>query len=104
MIKELTELEYKNTFSQKMIKLEEVDNPVNIWPYVNKLVKENIVREHVFENNLIEITYRNNINTFDHILLPTNCQNKYTVIIVDLQKSNIYGHYSLNLNEKYELS
>ena len=77
---------------------------VDIWGYVGELVKENVVDNYVYENNLVELVYRNDTSTFDHILLPTDDQNVFIILVVDLTKKVIFGHIKLDLKQKYGLT
>ena len=77
---------------------------VDIWNYVEELVKQKLVDNYVYENNLVETVYRNDTSTFDHILLPTGNPNIFVTLVVDLTNQNIFGHIELDLNQKYGLT
>jgi hypothetical protein len=103
LTKQLTEIELKNTFGNKMTDVTQTAMPVvDIWNYVKELAKENLVDNYVYENNLIEVVYRNDSSTFDHILLPTENKNIFITIVVDLIEKNILGHTKLDLDQMYE--
>lgn len=105
MTKQLTETEFKNTFGNKLTDVTETAEPVvDIWNYVEELVKQNLVDIYVYENNLVETVYRNDTSTFDHIHLPTGDQNIFVTLVVDLINKNIFGHIKLDLNKKYGLT
>ncbi len=105
MLSPLTEEEYKSTFGDKMINVTKAAAPqVDIWPYVERLVKANIVQEIVFNRNLVEYVYRSVEKSFDHVLLPTENSNVFVVVIVDLLHQNIKGHFRLDLNDLYGTS
>ncbi|WP_299005770.1 hypothetical protein [uncultured Tenacibaculum sp.] len=76
MTQELTETEFKNSFDNGMTDITEmeINEPIDIWNYVKKLTKNQIVNRIVYENELVEKVYRNDLKTFDHILLPTKKQ------------------------------
>ncbi|QNF34763.1 hypothetical protein HUW51_19270 [Adhaeribacter swui] len=57
----------------------------------------------VYDQELVEKVYRSCENTYDHVLLPTENQNTFIVIVIDLLAKNIRGHYILNLDREYEL-
>jgi hypothetical protein len=103
MMRELTEKEFKETLGIKMTDITqvEIDNPIDIWDYVRQLTENKIVNQIVYEKELVEKVYRNNLNTFDHILLPTEKQNVFLTIVVELSKNEIFGHKVLDLNSKY---
>lgn len=102
MTKQLTEKEFRQTFGSNMTDITKTDEPVvDVWSYVEELVDQNIVENYVYKNNLVEKVYRNDTSTFDHVLLPTNDQNVFIVIIIDLTNKTIFGHIKLDLNKKY---
>ena len=103
--KELTPDQYGETRAGKMINLTETAEPVvDIWPYVEVLTRKEIVSDYVVANNLVQSVYSNQDNSFHHILLPTADSNIFIVIIVNVLKKQIEGHYPLNLNREYGLS
>lgn len=101
-IKLLTEEEYLATMSEEMIDATEfAEAVVDIWPYVEILVAEGVVQQEVFDDAHVEMVYRDAEDSFDHILLPTEDENIFIVIVVDLEHVELYGHYILNLKEGY---
>ncbi len=97
----LTEEEYLATMSEEMIDVTEVaEAVVDIWPYVMVLVSEGVVQQEVLDDAQIEMVYRDEEDYFDHILLPTDDESIFVVIVVDLEEGEIYGHYILNLKEE----
>lgn len=102
MTKELSLLEYERTMIVGMNDVTETAEPIiDIWPYVEKLVENSIVLPYVFENNLVEQVYRSNDNKYDHILLPTEKQNYFVVLVIDRTEKILTGHYFLDLNKLY---
>jgi len=105
LTKQLTETEFRSTFGNKMTDVTETAEPVvDIWDYVEELVKENVVDNYVYEDNLVETVYRNDTSTFDHVLLPTDDLNVFITLVVDLTNEAIFGHIKLDLNQKYGLT
>ena len=102
MTKELTEKEYKSTMTERMVDITETTEPVvDIWSYVHQLNKDKVVLNYVYENELVETVYRNNENSYHHVLLPTDNKNIFIVIIINVTAKNIRGHFCLNLNAEY---
>ena len=98
----LSEDEYKSTMTPKMVNVTETAEPtVDIWEYVEKLTVENVVSKYVLENGLVEKVYRNQTDTFDHVLLPTPKDNCFVLLIIDLVAEKVKGHYLLDLNAEY---
>lgn len=105
MLRELSDAEYRATFGTKMIEVKaEHLNLNDIWVYAHELVKKGVIFNSVYTKKLIEIAYQNQENTFTHVLLPGDDKHLFIVIISNLRKDEIYGHYFLDLNEKYALN
>jgi hypothetical protein len=102
-VKKLTEKEFKTTFSEKMNDVtNNADAIVDIWEYVELLeASKYFINGYTIKKRLIEKVYRNSINTYDQILIPTIKKNVYLIIIVNIKKENIFGHYLLDLNKEY---
>ena len=102
-VTELTETEFKSTFSEKMNNVTNtVDAIVDIWKYVNLLDKPKyLLNDYIIGKRLVEEVYRNSEETYDQILIPTIRENNFLIIVVDIIQKNIYGHYLLNLNKEY---
>ena len=104
-VKELTENEFKSTFSEKMNNVTNtVDAIVDIWKYINLLDESKyFINDYIVEKRLIEKVYRNSEETYDQILIPTKKNNNFLIIVVDIIQKNIYGHYLLDLNKEYRI-
>ena len=104
-INQLTKQEFQSTMAEIMTDVTESAEPViDIWPYVFELKKEKVVLDYVYNNQLVEKVYRNGLNTFDHVLLPTDDQNMFIVIVVDLGQTSIKWHYYLDLSKECQIS
>lgn len=75
----------------------------NIWPYVDKLKSKKIVSKKIKEQELIHKIYRNSTGEFEHILLSTEKENHFIVIVIDRNKKKIMGYFLLDLNGEYDL-
>lgn len=73
----------------------------DIWPYVELLVRDGLVSEYVYENQLVESVYRAKNEAFDHVLLPTNNKNVFLIIVVDIKRAQVAGHHRLDLEKEY---
>ena len=102
MTKQLTEEQFKSTFGDKMFDVTETAEPVlDIWEYVEQLSIDNIVLKYVLEKQLVEKVYRNSLNTFEHILLPTNHTSVFIVLVINIIEKDIFGHFKLDLEQLY---
>jgi hypothetical protein len=104
MINELTTEQYMATRTARMRDMSDVEGTendypaTNIWEYVKELAQAGVVPRYVWENQVVEMLSRNNNDTYDHILLPTNEENIFVTIIIDLEMEEILGHYVLDVN------
>ena len=105
MITELTYEEYLDTMSEEMTDVTETtDATVDIWPYVAHLVKHGLVAQEVLDKQEVEIVYWNEDETFEHVLLPTDKEEVYIVVVVDLDEELVIGHHKLDLTGEEEVS
>lgn len=66
MTTKLTEKEYKDTMTKKMVDVTETgDAAVNIWEYVEQLTKDKEVLDYVNQEQLVEKVFRND-QRIDH--------------------------------------
>jgi hypothetical protein len=102
MIQELNEQDYKSTMRNGISDVTETAKPVlDIWPYVEMLVGEDIVSRYVLENFLVEKVYGNSDKEYDHILLPTAETDVFVVLVIDLNAQAIRGYHLLDLKKLY---
>jgi hypothetical protein len=93
----LTEKEYKSTMAGRMIDVTDTAEPiVDIWPYVEELASDKIVPEQVFNNELVESVYQNEDGSFHHVLLPTEDQDIFIVLVIDVTERKIRGNFKLD--------
>jgi hypothetical protein len=103
MLTVLTPEEFIGTMSEDMNDVTETEDvTVDIWPYVAELANEGIVTEEVFEEEQVEIVYRNQAGTYDHVLLPTTDDNVFIALVIDLEGGIVMGHYRMELDEEAE--
>jgi hypothetical protein len=100
----LTEKEYKETMINKMIDVTETaEAVVDIWPYVQQLTLDYVLPHYAYQEQLVEAVSRNDKQTFEHVIIPTDKKNVFVVVIVDVRRKGIKGHYVLDLNKEYGL-
>ena len=104
MTHELTPEEFQSTFSTQMMDVtDSIESTVDIWEYVGELYVDEEVSEYIVANELVEKVYRNESGTFDHVLVPTENENLYLLIVVDLLNETVLGHYWLDMEKEYGL-
>src|SRR5262245_17135579 len=100
----LTEPEFKATMKDPMVDVTRMPGDVvDIWPYVSGIVLEVGLPALVLKKELVEQVYRSGDGIYDHVLLPTEKENKFVVIVVDRARAAVAGHHILDLNREYGL-
>lgn len=80
---------------------EEDDAQVDIWPYAALLVKQGLIPTYVYKETLVESAYRNESETYDHVVIPGMKEGMFVVLVVDLIEEEVYGHYPLHISAEY---
>jgi hypothetical protein len=97
----LSEEAYKATFTPKMTDVTAVaEAVVDIWAYLDALPKD---RDTPGLRD-VDYVYRNQTEDHEHVLIATDARNVYLVVVVDIRRPAIHGHYWLDLNREYGLS
>ncbi|MBZ9997410.1 hypothetical protein [Mesorhizobium sp. BH1-1-4] len=101
-VRRLDEKEFKACFAEPMTNVTAgVNSVVDIWSYVDALDLNEIGVAYV---NDVHHVYRDAQNRFDQVLIGTGRFNALLVIVIDLGKSTVFGHFLLDLNKEYGLS
>ena len=101
--KELSREKFESTIIGKMVEIkDDMKTIYNIWPFVNNLKRVKIITKKIDENQLVFKAYRDTNNKFEHILLTTEKENNFIVIVVDLTKKKVKGYYKLYLKNEYK--
>ncbi|WP_294491268.1 hypothetical protein [uncultured Ruminococcus sp.] len=102
--RELTEKEYLATMSGGMKNVTDTaERLTDIWAYASQSGAREVISEYGFENRLIEAVYENGGGSYQHVLLYGVREDTYAVIVVDVREREVFGHYLLDLGEKYGL-
>lgn len=102
--RELTEKEYLDTMSGGMKNVTDTaERLTDIWTYASQNGVHEMISEYGFENKLIEAVYENGGGSYQHVLLYGVREDTYAVIVVDVRERDVFGHYLLDLGEKYGL-
>ncbi|TIM85066.1 MAG: hypothetical protein E5W39_16755 [Mesorhizobium sp.] len=98
-IRRLREDEFKACFAEPMADVTATAQAaMDIWPYVDALDLDKIGLPYL---NDVRHVYRDARNRFDQVLIGTGRFNTLLVIVVDLDRSMVFGHFLLDLNEEY---
>jgi len=96
-VRELDEAEFKATIVAPMQRLDDIDDPIDIWPYVDPIA----TRFHVHPDGLVDVVYRTADGRFDHVCVKTTMKDVYLVVIVDIERRIVHGHHLLDLPGLY---
>lgn len=103
--KELSKEKYHATMTTTMEDVtDKVKNMFNIWPFVSELKRVKILPNKINENQLVHKVYRDSNNEYEHILLTTEEENNFLVIVVDKTKNKAKGYFKLDLDTEYGLT
>ena len=103
-IKLLTKNKYNSTIIEKMEEIETAEvSFFNIWPYVSKLKSGKIISKKIKEQELVHKVYRNSTGKYEHILLRTEKENHFVVIVVNRLKKKAIGYFVPDTKDVYGL-
>ncbi|WP_237732262.1 hypothetical protein [Flavobacterium sp. UGB4466] len=98
----LTKEKYSATMIGKMTEINVSEkNTFNIWPYISKLKAAKILSNKIKESQLVHKIYRNSTEDFEHILLSTEKENHFVVIVANKNKKKTVGYFLYDLNGLY---
>jgi serine/threonine-protein kinase RIO1 len=98
----LSKEEYSPSMLEKMTEITVSDKEIfNIWPYISKLKAAKILSHKIKESQLVHKVYRNSTEDFEHILLSTEKENHFVVIVANRNKKKTVGYFLHDLNGLY---
>ncbi len=100
MTRLLTDKEFKATVTRKMVNMPDTaDAAVDIWDYAEELYNEGLVPAFVLENELVEMAYTNQDETYDHITIQSLDEKVFVVIVLDNENEEILGHHIVSYKD-----
>ena len=75
------------------------DGVIDIGPYVLSVPLPDLAGNTIPEELFVDVIYRVVKGPFDLVHVMTSRKNVYLVIVIDVTKDRIHGHYLLDLNE-----
>lgn len=98
-----TEQEFKATYGEPMHRAAaEESPPFDFWPYF-EAVADSDFQGYDCSEGQVEYVYREPSGRFEHVLVNSNDQNVFMVLVLDRASGEVYGHHLLNLNKEYGL-
>lgn len=105
MLTELDKQKYIQTMQGGMKNVTDTAEQItDIWDYAHELARNGLISQYGYSGHLIEAVYANSENTYQHVLLFTDTENCYMVIVIDVARKKIAGHHLLDLNKEYGIS
>ncbi|MER9233138.1 hypothetical protein NKI56_13735 [Mesorhizobium sp. M0622] len=102
VVRRLEEEEFKACFVQPMADVTATaDAAVDIWQYVDALDLDELGVPYLTD---VHYVYRDARNRFDQVLIGTGRFNTVLVIVVELGRSTVFGHFLLDLNKEFGAS
>ena len=96
--------QYQATFMAPMVDVSQTAEPVlDIWPYV-EAVPEYDLEGFTLLDGIVRYVYQSPPGQYLHVLVSTEDENVFLVVIIDLFSVKITGHYLLDLVTLYELN
>jgi hypothetical protein len=74
---------------------------IDIEPYISAVPPSDLKGLRTLDGLLVELVVRTSGKPYDLVHVMTNKKNVYLVIAVDVEAGSVFGHYMLNLNQKY---
>lgn len=100
----LSKEEYLATFGRPMQNAKPGDEPpFDFWDYFDQIPPSDF-EEYDCSEGEVDIVYREPTGRFEHVLVKSDVQNVFMVLVLHRQEHNVVGHYLLNLNQEYGLS
>ncbi|WP_337967946.1 hypothetical protein [uncultured Flavobacterium sp.] len=98
----LSQEKYNATMIGKMTEITASDqNIFNFWPYISKLKSAKVLSHKIKESKLVHKIYRNSTEDFEHILLSTEKENQFVVIVANKNKKKTVGYFLHDLDGLY---
>ena len=94
----LTREEFDACFKAPMRRLDAAVHLPEIDHYIDEVVAAEPLLKHVGD---IHAIYRDALDRVDQVLLETGLDQRYLVLMVDVARSVIFGHFLIDLKQEY---
>ena len=96
--------QYQATFAAPMLDVSQTAEPIlDIWPYVEAVPESDLEGFNLLDG-LVRYVYQSPSGQYLHVLVSTDDENTFLVIIIDMLSVKIVGHYLLDLVSLYKLN
>lgn len=102
-MKQLSEAEYLATMAEPMKPVDtEAEAPFEFWDYF-EAIPETHFEGHDCSEGLVPCVWEHPAGSFQHVLVGSEDENVFMVLVLDMKSRNVLGHRLLNLNREYGL-
>ena len=99
----LSEQQFKATFAEPMERLcNEVQPPFDFWPYFETIPAKDF-RGLDCSDGAVDCVYRDTTGRYQHVLVNSDDENVFMVVVLDTSQGAVLGHRLLDLNKEYGL-
>jgi hypothetical protein len=99
----LTEKQFMATFNAPMKRLsDEASPPFDFWEYLDSIPDDDF-EGHDASLGRVTYVWEDASKHYQHVLISTERENVFLVLVLDLVGLQVYGHRLLNLGHEYGL-
>ncbi len=103
-MKKLTQDEFLATLAAPMIEVPlDAPPPFEFWNYFDEIPKADFDGLDCGDES-VTYAWNHPDGTFQHVLVDSNRENAFMVLVLDLKKNRVYGHRVLTVSDEYEVS
>ncbi len=74
--------------------------PFDFWPYFDGIAPEDF-DEHDCSDESVDYAYTTSCGKYQHVLVNSEHENVFMVLVLDLSRKRVVGHRLLNLGDEY---
>lgn len=101
---QLNQSEFDATYSDPMRRVPlDAEPPFDFWVYFDE-IPEDEFQGHDCSECAVDYAYTSGCGNFQHVLLNSQTQNVFMVLVLNLGQQEVVGHRLLNLNDEYGIS
>lgn len=102
-MRRLTRQQFLATFRAPMQPIaQHASPPFDFWSYFDAIPPADF-EGYDFTDCIVEHAYLDASGSYQHVLIRSNEKNIYLVLVLDMQKHDVFGHRVLDLNKEYGL-
>lgn len=103
-MKQLAQSEFLTTFTAPMQRVSvDTPPPFDFWDYF-EAIPEADFNGRDCSDGLVDYAWTDATEKFQHVLVSSEEENAFMVLVLDLSDKSVYGHRLLNLNEEYGIA